>query len=376
MKTRTGNSAESHPALEQIDSRWIAAFRRKIKAWFAVNARELPWRGTRDAYRIWVSEIMLQQTQVATVIPYYNDFLNRYPDIESLAAADQSQVLRSWEGLGYYRRARQLHSAAKQIVADHGGTFPAEYAQVLDLPGIGRYTAGAILSFAHDQRLPILEANTTRLYARCMALKDAVEDRTSQNALWAFAEMILPRRECGDFNQALMELGSEVCTPRQPNCDACPLSNLCLTRIAGLQDQIPKKKPKKSIRRIYESVIVVRRNNRFLMRECGDNEWWTGMWDFPRYRVPRAAIGELKNLCREQTGLAIELGELLATIKHTVTHHNIELDCYLARSVQGRLKATRGEDSTSAQLRWVRERDLLDYPLSVTARKVTRLLEQ
>jgi len=376
LKTRVANSAEPHPALEQIDSLWIAAFRRKVKNWFAGNARALPWRGTRDAYRIWVSEIMLQQTQVATVIPYYNDFLKKYPSVESLAAADQSQVLRSWEGLGYYRRARQLHAAAKQIVADHEGKFPAEFAHVLDLPGIGRYTAGAILSFAHDQRLPILEANTTRLFARCLALQDSVDERTSQNALWAFAEMILPRRQCGDFNQALMELGSEVCTPQQPNCSACPLSNLCLTRIAGLQNQIPVKKAKRSFRRIFESVIVVSRQDRLLMRECGENEWWTGMWDFPRYRVPRAATGELKKLCREQTGLAIELGELLATIKHTVTHHNIELDCYLAKSVQGRLKTLNGKDSPATQLRWVRKRDLADYPLSVTARKVTRLLDK
>src|SRR5205823_5405848 len=177
-------------------------------------ARDLPWRRTRDLYAIWISEIMLQQTQVATVIPYFERFFTRFPDVAALAAADEHDVLQLWEGLGYYRRARQLHAAAKQIMAEHRGQFPISYDDVRLLPGIGRYTAGAILSIGLDQRLPILEANSVRVLSRLTAYRGDVNSVAGRQKLWEVAESILPQRDCGTFNQAVMELGSEICTPR------------------------------------------------------------------------------------------------------------------------------------------------------------------
>ncbi|HEY6563629.1 MAG TPA: A/G-specific adenine glycosylase, partial [Pirellulaceae bacterium] len=170
----------------------LRGFRRRLRSWYARNRRDLPWRGTRDAYRVWVSEIMLQQTQVSTVIPYYSRFLQRFPTVRRLAAANENDVLREWEGLGYYRRARQMHSAARMIVAEHGGNVPLDLAALRRLPGIGRYTAGAILSFAHDQRAAILEANTQRLHARLIALREPLHSSASQRLLWRVADVLLP----------------------------------------------------------------------------------------------------------------------------------------------------------------------------------------
>ena len=191
--------------------------------WFDQHQRNLPWRKNKSLYRIWISEIMLQQTQVATVIDYFNRFVKRFPNIKRLAAASEADVLRLWEGLGYYRRARQLHAAAKTIVECHGGQFPTDITDVLALPGIGRYTAAAILSIAQDQRLPILEGNTIRLFARLLAMNSDPRTTENQKRLWEFSESLLPRKQVGDFNQSLMELGSEICTPRNPNCKICPL---------------------------------------------------------------------------------------------------------------------------------------------------------
>ena len=198
-------------------------FRRALLRWFTAHARPLPWRPSPGLYETWISEVMLQQTQVATVIPYYVRFLQRFPDVEALAAAQEQELLRFWEGLGYYRRARQLHAAAQQILADHAGRMPTDFAAWRSLPGIGRYTAGAILSIALDQRLPILEANTVRLLARLAALEADPSSRHSQDRLWSLAESLVPPRRCGDFNQALMELGSTVCTPRRS----------CLSALSG-----------------------------------------------------------------------------------------------------------------------------------------------
>jgi A/G-specific adenine glycosylase len=263
-------------------------FRRRLLSWFRLHARDLPWRRTHDVYHIWVSEIMLQQTQVATVVSYFKRFVERFPNIQLLASADEQDVLRLWEGLGYYRRARQMHAAAKKIVDQHGGEFPRDVQQVQSLPGIGRYTAGAILSIAHNVRAPILEANTIRLLCRLLLLKDDPHRSHSQRLLWEFSASLLPRREAGTFNQALMELGSEICTPRTPRCEQCPVADLCPTRANGLQDSIPLAKPKKNYQSVVEAALVIaspQDHQQFLLRRCGPDERWSGLWDFPRFSV-------------------------------------------------------------------------------------------
>ena len=235
-------------------------------AWYAKHARDLPWRRVGgDPYAVWLSEIMLQQTQVATVRPYFARFLAALPSVEALAAADEHEVLRLWEGLGYYRRARQLHQAARLICSRHGGVFPRRLEALRRLPGIGRYTAGAILSIAFDQPQPILEANTSRLFSRLLAWPGEPASAAGQKLGWAMAEALLPRRGAGRFNQALMELGSEVCQPRAPRCEVCPVASLCRACAEGLQSQIPPPKRKPAPQTVREAAVVVRRRGRVLL---------------------------------------------------------------------------------------------------------------
>jgi len=332
------------------DARSKAAFRRRLLKWFDTNQRDLPWRKNCTPYRIWVSEIMLQQTQVATVIDYYLRFMKRFPNVKKLAAADQSEVLKLWEGLGYYRRARQLHA-----------------------------TAGAILSISLDQRLPILEGNTIRLFARLMAMKDDPKTSANQKELWQFSESLLPKKRCGDFNQALMELGSEICTPKKPRCSDCPVSNDCPTFVRGLQDQIPAASKKMKFEDLHEAVVVVRKGKtaktKYLVRQCGPDERWTGLWDFPRYQIAqtskaKTSDSDLASQLKSQTGLTATVHPTNKRIKHAVTKYRITLDCFVADSPSGRLK----KSQTATQ--WVTRNELDELPMSATGRKIVDSLDR
>ena len=359
--------------ISPFDSHDLALFRRRLFAWYRRHARDLPWRRTRDPYPIWVSEIMLQQTQVETVKPYYARFLKRFPTVAHLAAADEQQVLHLWEGLGYYRRARQLHAAARVVVEKYKGRFPTDPLAVRDLPGIGRYTAGAILSIAEDQRLPILEANTTRLFARLLALQQAPTQAAAQRLLWETAEQVLPRKRCGEFNQALMELGSKICTPQTPQCDACPLAEFCEANRRGIADTLPVRRQRLKFEKVDEVAVVIPARGRVLLRQCQEGERWAGLWDFPRFAVswkpgPRCQ-SNIENRVAEMTGLRVALGERLTTIKHGVTRFRITLHCYQATPT-----ASRQSLSSSKILKWVTRSKLADYPLSTTGRKISRII--
>lgn len=365
MSTATDRQANQAYAFTAAEKQRL---RRHLLAWYADHARDLPWRKSRDPYRVWLSEIMLQQTQVVTVRDYFERFVAALPDVHALAAADERQVLRLWEGLGYYRRARQLHAAAQMIVAEHGGRFPTDVATLQSLPGIGRYTAGAIASIAFDQRAAILEANTVRLLSRLIAYRGDPLKTAGQRILWQTAEDILPQRNVAQFNQATMELGSLVCTPNEPHCGECPLNSLCAAFAAGLEHKIPRAKAKKSYTDVREAVVIIHRNGRVLMRECGAGERWAGLWDFPRFAVeaedPRAVQAEIVAKLRQQTGVTCGAPSLVKTIKHAVTRYRITLDCYHADDVAGRAQYAR----------WFTKPDLADLPLSTTGRKITRLL--
>lgn len=349
---------------------WFGAFRRGLQAWYASHARDLPWRRRRDPYAVWVSEIMLQQTQVATVAPYFTRFLRAFPTLPALAAADERQVLRLWEGLGYYRRARQMHQAAQQIVAEHGGRFPAARDAVLRLPGIGRYTAGAILSIAFDAREPILEANTTRLFARLLGYRGDPLAKPGQELLWSLAAAVLPARGAGQFNQALMELGSLVCTPREPRCGECPAAALCAAQCAGLQAEIPPPKAKRNFESRCEAAVVVRRVGRVLVAPCGAAGRWAGLWDFPRFtlQTPSKTLParQLAAALLDALGVRVRMGAKLLTIKHGVTRFRITLDCFTARYRSG---------APPADARWVAPEELAEYPLSTTGRKIAEQLK-
>ena len=280
----SGRPGEDIPACWRRAA-WRSGFRRRLLGWFARNKRDLPWRRTKDPYAVWLSEIMLQQTQAPTVVRYFERFLTVFPTLEALAQAQQAEVLRLWEGLGYYRRAVQLHEAARKIVRDFGGHFPQTPEELLQLPGIGRYTAGAILSIAFDQRQPILEANTTRLWARLLAYSEPAST-AAQRLFWQMAEWILPRRQVGRLNQALMELGSTVCLPRRPRCAECPVSRFCLAYQQGLQETIPRQRAKPAVELCHEAALIVRCKDRVLVRHIPPGERWAGLWDFPRFSLP------------------------------------------------------------------------------------------
>ena len=243
-----------------------------------------------DPYRIWLSEIMLQQTTVAAVVPYFERFTAKFPDIRSLALADVDDVLRLWEGLGYYSRARNLHKAAVAIQLNHGGVFPSDLVELQHLPGIGRYTAGAIASFAFDQPAPIVEANTERLYARLMALTDDVRSTANQRSLWEFATTIVPKTRPGDFNQASMDIGSQICRPQLPSCEVCPLKSCCKAFALGRQNELPHRKPRTATTEIHEIFVVIRRKEKYLLRRRTEQERWAGMWDFVRFEIDEAEL--------------------------------------------------------------------------------------
>ena len=383
MARSSGGTSEGF--FDDKDSRRQLA--RLLLTWFAKHQRKLPWRGTRNLYRIWISEIMLQQTQVSAVVPYFERFLAAFPSATELAAAEEEQVLRLWEGLGYYRRARQLHAAAREIATKHGGSFPRAYDTVRSLPGIGRYTAGAILSLGLDQRLPILEANTVRLLSRLTAYRGETTSSAGQKFLWQVAEVILPEQQTGQFNQALMELGSQVCTPRQPKCGDCPLATLCPTQKLGLQHQIPAPKKPKQYEDVVEAAVVIRRGGKVLVRQRGAKERWAGLWDFPRFgssdgEPHSQRVEALAANTAALTGIAFEGAELLTTLRHGVTRFRITLHCYQAQfaglapasTPRARRVNAAAKLEKKREQAWVKISSLEELPLSVTARKIARML--
>ena len=238
----------------------IPTFSDRLLDWFDEHGRKtLPWQEGKTPYRVWVSEIMLQQTQVATVLPYYARFMDSFPTVNALATVDEQVLLSHWEGLGYYRRARSLHAAAKLIVADHGGEFPLAFDDVLALPGVGRYTAGAILSISDGQKQPILEGNTQRVFSRWIALRGTPANTVNNRLLWQVAEKMLPRKDAGTFNQASMELGALICTPKRPSCDQCPVVTACRAHQTGLEHEIPGKVTRVVYEQRTEYALVVQK---------------------------------------------------------------------------------------------------------------------
>ena len=273
-----------------LDVSRFASFRRQLIRWYERNARDLPWRRTTDPYRVWISEIMLQQTTVVAVVPYFERFLDRFPTVRDLAAADENDVLRLWEGLGYYSRARNLRKAAQVIVHEYDGVFPSDVDTIQKLPGIGRYTAGAIASFAFDRRAPIVEANTLRLYCRLLGYAGDPRSKAGQDELWSFAEAILPKTQPGRLNQALMELGATVCSPKEPDCEHCPVHSHCRAFVEGTQAAIPQLATRPVITDVVEVSVAVRQGKKYLLRRRPPGERWAGLWDFVRFALPRRMV--------------------------------------------------------------------------------------
>jgi A/G-specific adenine glycosylase len=354
----------------------LKKFRKALQAWYTEHGRELPWRLTHDPYRIWISEIMLQQTTVVAVIPYFERFLTRFPTVHELAAAEETEVLRYWEGLGYYSRARNIHKAARHVSLNFNGEFPGLVDELQELPGIGRYTAGAIRSFAFDLPAPIVEANTLRFYSRLLGYEGDPRAREGQLKLWSFAEELVPQIEPGRFNQALMELGSVVCTPTNPNCPACPVSLACQAFLTNRQQQIPRPAVRPEITATTELSVVVRRGDRFLLYHRAPGERWAGLWDFPRFacdeltEIPKRQPAWIEQKLAQDLELHVKVDDLLAEIRHSVTRYRITLRSFLADHESGEVPETAGE------YRWLTAAEIHTYPLSVTGRKLAKLLPE
>ena len=344
---------------------------RSLLRWFGGHCRDLPWRRDRDPYRIWVSEIMLQQTQVATVIRYFERFLESFPTIGDLAEADEQEVFRVWEGLGYYRRAHHLHQAARRIVQNHGGVFPRDPEAVAALPGIGRYSKGAILSQAFGDRLPILEANSQRVLCRLFAQRGDPRKGPTRRWLWRTAEALLPRRQAGEFNQALMELGALICTPTSPRCLACPLRRLCRAARLGLEEIIPIPAKKENLLHVREVSVVIRQHRRVLLLQRPRNGRWAGLWEFLHGQVgddetyEEAARRQAHNLA----GMKIVLESELATLRHSVTHHRITLKCFAARHRGGSFRS-----AFYLARAWVTPEEISGYAVSSPQRRLAKML--
>jgi A/G-specific adenine glycosylase len=398
------------------DSPWREARRARtlqdrLLAWFRANKADLPWRRTRDPYAIWVSEIMLQQTQVPTVIPYYQRFLKAFPTVRALAAASEHDVLKLWQGLGYYRRAINLRAAARQVVATHGGRVPDDPAVFAGLPGIGRYTCAAVQSIAFGRPLAILDGNAIRVFARWFAITKDVTRGTVQRELWEVAQSLVPQppppghagarhaaplqeagwhghptlggravsfpatrtatqrrvavppgpvNNSGDWNQAIMELGREVCTPRAPRCPACPVRTLCLARRRGIQGRLPVKRKKKPVPHIEVGAGIVWRRGRILLCKRRADAMLGGLWEFPGgKRDPGETIPQcIRRELREECDLDVAVGEHLIDVTHTYSHLRVTLRCYHCRAGAGRVRRLGCDDA-----RWVRPQEIAEYPL-------------
>jgi A/G-specific adenine glycosylase len=315
--------------------------------WFDAHRRDLPWRRTSDPYAIWVSEIMLQQTQVATVIPYWDRWMARFPTVESLASSHDEDVLSAWQGLGYYRRCRLLLQGARWVV-EHG--MPRGAKDWQSVAGVGRYTAGAIASIAFEEQAALVDGNVERVFAR---LVDCDRSGTALNAAaWCWAESQVPRVRPGDWNQALMELGATVCTPVEPACGRCPLRASCVAFRTGRQQERPVREAKKATKSLRHRVWVPYAEGHLGLRQVPEGQWWAGMWEFPRVDVTNGAS-------LPPHGLETEWAEELGTFKHTVTEHRITVEVSLVRP-----------GDRSDLLRWLLPGELREMPISAPQRRV------
>lgn len=348
---------------------WVGearALRAALAPWYRAERRELPWRASRDPYGVWVSEAMLQQTRVETAIAYWCRFMEALPTVEALARASEEQVLTLWSGLGYYRRARALLAAARILVDDHGGRFPRTRAELLALPGIGPYTAGAVLSIAFDLSEPLVDGNVIRVLARLFAVRGDVSRARVKRELWELAAGLVPRNGgAGEWNQALMELGARVCLPRDPACGACPLRSRCAASREGLVERLPRLPERPAPRPVDLLAVLVERGGELLLERRAERGRMAGMWQLPTAELP-GPDGSHSGLFPPELPGGLEAAEELARLRHSITCHRITL-----RVCRGeRSRAPRG---AGRELAWVPRERVFEHPLTGMARKALRL---
>ena len=324
----------------RVDAAAAGSIRRALNRWYDRHRRQLPWRRAKpDPYRVLVSETMLQQTQVATVVGYFDRFVKEFPSVATLAAADERQVLRLWQGLGYYRRARHLHQAARRIVADFDGRIPSEPATLLSLPGVGRYTAGAVASIAFGRQEPVLDGNVSRVLARWFAVRSPIDEPATIRILWDLARSLVPHTKPGRFNEAVMELGALICTAKGPRCNVCPVSTWCRARIAGQASMLPARTSRASPRRVTHHVVAIRKRGRYVFEQRGGKGLWSHMWQLPTAeglgdRPGPKAVG---SWLMQQRGLIASRPAALGRFTHKTTHRTIGFVLWQVLARRGRL---------------------------------------
>lgn len=339
--------------------------------WYAQHARRLPWRDQPTPYRVWVSEVMLQQTRVETVIPYFERWMQRFPNLAALAAASQQEVLQVWEGLGYYSRARNFHRAAQEVMNQHDGQIPSTREALAALPGVGRYTAGAIASIAFGQDVPALDANIRRVLARVFDVNIPARSPQGERQLWHLAETTLPPGRAGDYAQALMDLGSSICTPHAPACLICPVAALCQARALGVQEQRPVLVQKRSVPHYTVTAAVIERASLLLIARRPPNGLLGGLWEFPGGKVePDETLPEcLRREIIEELGTEVEVGMLVGVYQHGYTHFKVTLHAFFCQITHGEPRAIQ-----PSAIQWVTPSQLADFPMGKIDRQIAKTL--
>ncbi|MGE0480268.1 MAG: A/G-specific adenine glycosylase [Phycisphaerae bacterium] len=349
------------------DAGWV---RGALLRWYRRARRDLPWRRTRDPYRIWLSEIMLQQTRVETVVPYYERFLAAFPSVGRLAAAPLDHVLKRWEGLGYYSRARNLHRAAQVVAREHAGEFPRTSAALRSLPGVGRYTAAAVASIAFDEPVAVLDGNVKRVLARLFAIDTPIESAATIARLWQLAESLVAPRTPGDFNQALMELGATVCMPRGPRCDSCPIRSACRALATGRVAELPRKRARRAVPIVNAVAAAIERRGRYLVVQRPADGLLGGLWELPGGVVPprHAARATLEEHVRRRVGVRIAVGAAIGEFTHTFTHLKLRVQVYRATVTRGR--APRDAGTPPAKTCWLAARHFDELACATIDRRI------
>lgn len=344
-------------------------FSPRLLEWYEQNARSLPWRGHTDPYAIWVSEIMLQQTRVDTVIPYFLRWMEIFPTVNALAAAPEDSVLKAWEGLGYYSRARSLHRAAQRVVSEHDSQVPRDHETLTRLPGIGAYTAAAIASIAFGQDCAVVDGNVKRVLARLLPYTLAVNTLTAEKELRAIAQDLLPAGRAGDYNQALMELGALICLPRNPKCAECPVSSLCTAFSQSRQTELPVMREKTPLPHYIVTAGILRQDDKVLIARRPSSGLLGGMWEFPggKLETGETHAQALARELAEELGITTVPGELLGKYNHAYTHFKVTLYAYHAQITDGEVRLLEASDA-----RWVSLSELDQYPMGKIDRMISR----
>ncbi len=335
-------------------------FSQNLTGWYHQNKRDLPWRNTNDPYKIWISEIMLQQTRVDTVIPYYEHFLEQFPTIYDLADADQQQVLKCWEGLGYYSRARNMHQAAKTVVKEFNGRIPDSYEEITSLKGVGPYTASAILSIAFQKKFAVVDGNVIRVLARYFGITDDIRSAKTKKRIQQHADELISEKKPGDFNQALMELGATVCKPGNPLCGECPLSTGCVAAASAKTDRIPYKSPSKKVPHHHIAVgLIVNNRNELLIALRPNESMLGGLWEFPggKQEAGESLKKTVKRELKEELGISVEIFKKFDELKHAYSHFKITMHAYWCKIHSGE-----PAPKSSQKIEWASLEKIHSYP--------------